>query len=111
MKGFLLWIFGAIAAISLLGFVIGAIGFLVDLVNYCGTSRTRPDGWGVFVDFIIAGVFAILPLLWLFVTFRQPKIKRADICQSCGYDLRATPDRCPECGTIPTRKRDAGSPV
>ena len=41
---------------------------------------------------------AVLPIMWIRRRRRAAVVKAAGLCPSCGYDLRATPDRCPECG-------------
>jgi hypothetical protein len=55
-------------------------------------------------DWIVVTASLVLPMCYLMRRFRTCRRSRrhvSGLCLSCGYDLRATPHRCPECGKVP----------
>ncbi len=61
-------------------------------------NRLGGHWWGLTVPvWPIVILTAVAPTVWLRRRRRHP----AGHCPTCGYDLRATPDRCPECGHAP----------
>jgi hypothetical protein len=63
-----------------------------------GLPGTRLSSAVMVPYWFIVLLTAPLPVIW---AWRETKLRRArtaGLCKRCGYDLRATPDRCPECG-------------
>jgi len=59
---------------------------------------------------LFAAISAIPPLLALRRKLHERRCRKLARCPSCGYDLRATPDTCPECGFAWT-KSDQRTPI
>jgi hypothetical protein len=65
-------------------------------------ATSPPVGAFLFYGEVIA-ITATPMVAWLVTAvvgrrLRQRRERRRGLCGRCGYDLRATPDRCPECG-------------
>ena len=50
---------------------------------------------------ILIGLFFPLPVIRFAINYIRKRHELfAGRCRNCGYDVRASPDRCPECGTL-----------
>jgi len=47
----------------------------------------------------VEALLMMIPLRCAAVNVQRRKRRRSGLCLFCGYDIRASPDRCPECGT------------
>jgi hypothetical protein len=66
-----------------------------------GHGRFHPWWTGVIFWWVYGAVFGLIIIGWLRIEKRRDLLRkraRQGLCPRCGYDLRGSPERCPECG-------------
>ena len=72
------------------------------LIYGVGKLFDSPARWFAIPQAAVVALLSVLPALWALRSIRRRRRVSAGSCAVCGYDLRATPQRCPECGTPAT---------
>ena len=80
---------------------------------YRGEAALSRDGWYTWLASTTGNLFVVgipywsilivsiaIPAAWMLKQRNLKQRRTAGQCLACGYDLRATPDRCPECGMV-----------
>jgi hypothetical protein len=62
------------------------------------TAASTPFPWSLLWIAPLAGAVALGSRYLLDPPRHVSRRRRLGLCERCGYDLRASPHRCPECG-------------
>jgi hypothetical protein len=81
------------------------LGFDFKPLQFSNQSRPAPGAFELYVPFwFLAAALLAMPFVAAARLVRSRRRIRRGVCLDCGYDLRATAGRCPECGMLPGKK-------
>lgn|GEM_PF-2989246 len=61
--------------------------------------NSQMSTWTVIPFWLPVALLSGIGFLLYRVNRRATEASQSGVCRKCGYDLRETPDKCPECGT------------
>ena len=77
---------------------------------YDFTVATGYPYWSISIPLLYCLLPCVpLPVIYAALGLRRRRRILRGLCPVCGYDLRATPGRCPECGAVPEQAKGAAA--